>query len=166
MYAPMIHSLKSTLTQVYKLDEGACAFIADRLSSADASMIEAFIRMSASVCLTPASEKHNAEINPRDALLAAPGTHQLLFENEYVRIIESRIEPGESVPVHTHQWDAIFCILQGTRVRSIDQNGKISEEEWEARVEQFPGDAPDSVLYTYTNIGPQPFLSIAFEIKN
>src|ERR1700741_3995299 len=39
-----------------------------------------------------------------DALSAAPRHHTLLLENDRVRVIETRIAPGDIVPVHTHCW--------------------------------------------------------------
>jgi hypothetical protein len=165
LHAPMGHSLKTTLTQVYQLDEAACALISDKLASSQASLVETFIAQSASVCLTPTSQQRETVLNPQDALLCAPKTHRLLFENEYVRILESRIDPGESVPVHTHQWDSLYVIMQGSRFRGIDGKGNVIEEAWGVGVEQFKGDTPDCILYAYTNVGAQPFLSIAFEIK-
>lgn len=105
LHAPMIHSLKNTFTEVYRLDDTAAALISDKLSLAPTSLIEAFIAQSALVCLIPTTEHSATPINPLDALLSAPKTHRLLFENAYVRILESRLEPGESVPLHTHQWE-------------------------------------------------------------
>ncbi len=165
LHAPMIHSLESTLTQIYQLDEAASALISEMLSSAATALIEAFITQSALVRLTPPAEQSEVTLNPLDALLSAPKTHRLLFENAYVRVLESRIEPGESVPLHTHQWDSIYVILQGSRFIGIDQMGHAIEEEWEAGIERFAGDTPESTLYAYTNVGAQPFHSIAFEIK-
>ena len=43
-----------------------------------------------------------------DAPLAAPRNHTILFENEKVRILETRVLPGHSVPVLTHRWP---CVL-------------------------------------------------------
>jgi quercetin dioxygenase-like cupin family protein len=37
-----------------------------------------------------------------DALVAAPAHHTLLLENEKMRVVETRIPPGQTVPVHTH----------------------------------------------------------------
>ena len=39
-----------------------------------------------------------------DALNAAPHHHTLLFENEFVRVLDTRVPPGETVPLHTHHW--------------------------------------------------------------
>jgi hypothetical protein len=165
LHAPMVHSLKSTLTQVYQLDEASCALISDKFSAAPVSLIEAFIAQSALVCLIPTTEQGEMSLNPLDALLSAPKTHRLLFENAYVRILESRIEPGQHVPLHTHQWDTIYVILQGSRLIGIDPAGHSIEEELKPGVERFDGDTSDSTLYAYTNIGTKPYHSIAFEIK-
>ncbi len=45
-----------------------------------------------------------------DALEAAPGTHRLLFENGDVRVLETRIAPGETTDVHTHRWPGILYV--------------------------------------------------------
>ena len=37
-----------------------------------------------------------------DALIAAPEQHQLLMENSKVRVLDIKIKPGETTPVHTH----------------------------------------------------------------
>jgi hypothetical protein len=42
-----------------------------------------------------------------DALRAAGEFHRLLFENEHVRVLEVRIGPAQTVPVHTHRWPSI-----------------------------------------------------------
>ncbi len=158
-------SLKNTLTQVYQLDEAASVLISDKLSSAPASLVEAFIAQSALVCLIPTTGQGEIIINPLDALLSAPQTHQLLFENASVRVLESTIEPGQSVPLHTHQWDSVYVILQGSCFIGVNEEGHRIEEELKPSIERFKGDAPDSPLYTYTNVGPKPFYSIVFEIK-
>ena len=41
-----------------------------------------------------------------DALIAAPAQHRLVFENAHVRVLDTRIGPGERMPVHTHRWAA------------------------------------------------------------
>jgi quercetin dioxygenase-like cupin family protein len=40
--------------------------------------------------------------NPLDPLRACPDTHRLLFENAYVRVIESKVPPGKQEPRHSH----------------------------------------------------------------
>jgi hypothetical protein len=46
-----------------------------------------------------------------DALIAAPNHHTLLLENEHVRVLDTRIEPGDTTPVHTHRWPSVHHIL-------------------------------------------------------
>jgi len=53
-----------------------------------------------------------------DAVIAAPKYHKLLFENERVRLLEVRIPPGETTPVHTHRWpSAIYVAKQSDFIR-------------------------------------------------
>src|SRR5574338_1688506 len=46
-----------------------------------------------------------------DAMIAAPGHHDLLLENEVVRVLDSLLKPGESTPVHTHRWPSAQYII-------------------------------------------------------
>lgn len=46
-----------------------------------------------------------------DAVRAAPAQHRVLLENADVRVLDTRIEPGERTPVHTHCWPAVHCVL-------------------------------------------------------
>jgi quercetin dioxygenase-like cupin family protein len=46
-----------------------------------------------------------------DAMVAAPDHHTLLLENERVRVLDSVIRPGESTPVHTHEWPGVLYII-------------------------------------------------------
>jgi quercetin dioxygenase-like cupin family protein len=41
-----------------------------------------------------------------DAVLAAPRHHRVVFENDRVRVLDTRIAPGDTVPIHTHRWPA------------------------------------------------------------
>ena len=38
-----------------------------------------------------------------DALIAAPQHHKLLMENEFARVLDTLIPPGEITNVHTHK---------------------------------------------------------------
>lgn len=46
-----------------------------------------------------------------DALISAPLHHTLLFENARVRVLDTRISPGQTVPVHTHRWSSVLYVL-------------------------------------------------------
>jgi len=46
-----------------------------------------------------------------DALVAAPDHHAILFENEEVRAIRTRVQPAHLVPLHTLRWPCVLFIL-------------------------------------------------------
>ena len=46
-----------------------------------------------------------------DALVAAPLNHRLLFENEFARVLDTRVKAGETVPSHTHRWPSALYIM-------------------------------------------------------
>jgi quercetin dioxygenase-like cupin family protein len=55
--------------------------------------------------MTDGSPPHGAQaLDPLDAMSAAPHHHEVLLENETVRVLDTRLAPGERTPVHTHQW--------------------------------------------------------------
>jgi hypothetical protein len=61
-----------------------------------------------------------------DALTAAPRHHTLLLENERVRVLDTRIAPGETVPLHTHRWPAVLHILSWGDFIRRDQNRNVT----------------------------------------
>jgi predicted metal-dependent enzyme (double-stranded beta helix superfamily) len=83
-----------------------------------------------------------------DALVAAPGNHQLLFENEHVRVLEVRIRPGEIVPVHTHRWSSVVHLESDSDFIRRDGEGKLL---FDSRNAGPPQSAPTVVW-----IGPLP----------
>ena len=58
-----------------------------------------------------------------DALRAAAKHHVLLFENEFVRVLDTRIPPGEMVPLHTHRWPSTLYILTWSDFVRRDRGG-------------------------------------------
>jgi len=43
-----------------------------------------------------------------DGVQAAPHSHKVIFENEFVRVLEVSIEPGTTEPFHHHRWPSFF----------------------------------------------------------
>jgi quercetin dioxygenase-like cupin family protein len=52
-----------------------------------------------------------------DALIAAPDSHRLLFENDRVRVLEVVIAAGAREPEHTHRWPSVMIIDEPARIR-------------------------------------------------
>lgn len=60
-----------------------------------------------------------------DAVIAASRHHIVLLENEHVRVLDTRIEPGETTPVHTHRWPSVYHIVSFTDFVRRDADGKV-----------------------------------------
>ena len=43
-----------------------------------------------------------------DAVVAAPASHNIMLENEQVRVLEVIVRPGEKEPMHHHKWQSIM----------------------------------------------------------
>lgn len=60
-----------------------------------------------------------------DALIAAPNHHKLLFENDYVRVLEVTIAPGETTPLHTHSLYATVCCISWSHFIRYDPDWNV-----------------------------------------
>jgi len=60
-----------------------------------------------------------------DALVAAPDYHTLLFENEHVRVLHTRIPPGATAPIHTHRWPCVLLIQSWSDCIRRDHLGNV-----------------------------------------
>jgi hypothetical protein len=43
-----------------------------------------------------------------DAVQAAPKSHTVIFENAFVRVLEVKVSPGTTVPMHHHRWPSLL----------------------------------------------------------
>jgi hypothetical protein len=103
-----------------------------------------------------------------DAVMAAPDNHSVLFENERVRVLHTRILPGQTVPVHTHRWPSVQFIVTWSDIVRRDPLGnvmldtrqgfKVPKLNMPAWLEALP---PHSV----ENIGHAELNSVQVEIK-
>lgn len=60
-----------------------------------------------------------------DALIAAPKHHRLILENDHIRMLDTVIPVGETVPVHTHRWPGVYHTLQFSHFIRRDGEGKV-----------------------------------------
>lgn len=103
-----------------------------------------------------------------DALVAAPAQHRLVLENERVRVLDTRIAPGEQTPVHTHQWPAVHHVITWSAFVRRDHTGAVLLDTRAAAVAAAPG----AVLWgealgphTLENVGQEPLHIVSVEIK-
>lgn len=105
--------------------------------------------------------------NELDALIAAPEYHRLLFENEFVRVLDTNVPPGKMVPLHTHRWPSTLYILSWSDFVRRDGGGKIAID---SRMigKLAKGSAAWSeplAAHTLENVGEAELRVISVEIK-
>ena len=104
-----------------------------------------------------------------DALTAAPAHHTLLFENERVRVVQTRIPAGQIVPVHTHRWSAVAFILAWSDLVRRDPEGNVTLDTRSGR-EVPRSNAPmwlePLVPHSVENVGDTEFNAVQVEIKD
>ena len=61
--------------------------------------------------------------SPGDALTASPGNFTLLLENEYVRVVEYVVKPGEGDQWHTHPAKVSY-VAEGGTLRITTEDGR------------------------------------------
>jgi hypothetical protein len=103
-----------------------------------------------------------------DALNAAPQFHALLFENEMVRVLDTRVPPGQTVPLHTHRWPSVLYILSWSDfVRRDGQGITVADTRTlgNALPETVRWSAP-LPPHTLENVGESELRVISVELKS
>ncbi len=103
-----------------------------------------------------------------DAVTAAPHHHRLALETDSVRVLETRVEPGQTVPLHTHRWGGVLYILSWSDFIRRDETGQVVLDSRTAGLTFEPGAAIASgplAEHTLENVGDKPLHVIAFELK-
>ena len=102
-----------------------------------------------------------------DALAAAPESHRLLFENPAVRVLETRIAPRETTPVHTHRWTGVLYVLSFDHFVRRDGEGAVLVD---TRGGELP--RPGTALWTGSlpphtleNVGSSDIHVVGVELK-
>ena len=103
-----------------------------------------------------------------DALQASSEHHTLLFENEHVRVLRTRIPAGERTAVHTHRWPGVLQVLSWSPVVRYDDRGAVM-----ADLRHLDDVAPESAFqwidalppHTLENVGGRDIVTLTVEIK-
>lgn len=104
-----------------------------------------------------------------DAMSAAPDHHELLLENDRVRVLDTRLRSGERTPVHSHRWPATLYVMSWSDFLRRDANGNVlvDSRSWDHR--PSPGEAlwlPPLEPHSVENIGKSELRLIAVELKS
>jgi hypothetical protein len=105
--------------------------------------------------------------HPLDAMIGAPDHHSVLFENERVRILDTRLAAGQRTPVHAHEWPAALYVLSWSDFLRRDEHGIVLVDSRER-----PAPAPGAGLWldplpphSVENIGAADLHIVAIEVK-
>jgi hypothetical protein len=103
-----------------------------------------------------------------DAVVAAPDSHRVAFENEHARVLEVTIGPGHREPEHTHRWPSVMVVHRPARIRyytgdvlTFTSPKRESESESRPRVNWLDPEGPHSV----ENIDTKPYEALRIEFK-
>ena len=103
-----------------------------------------------------------------DAMLVAPEHHEVLNENAHVRVLDTRLAPGERTPVHEHGWPAALYILSWSNFIRYSPSGEILLDSRSLPEQPACGQAlwsaPLPPHYVH-NIGSSDLHIIAVELK-
>ena len=102
-----------------------------------------------------------------DALVAASKHHRLVLENDRVRVLDTRIAPGDTVPLHTHRWPAVHQVMSWSDFVRRDEHGVV-----EVDTRGKPAVAVGTALWsgplgphTLENVGAAELHVVSVELK-
>ncbi len=106
--------------------------------------------------------------DPLDAVVAAPEHHAVLFENARVRVLDARVEPGDTVPLHIHRRPGVQYLIDLVDFVRRNAEGEVLVD---SRAVELPADRP-LVLWsepipphTLENVGDRAIRAIVVELK-
>ena len=91
-----------------------------------------------------------------------PPANRLLFENEHTRVWEMLLQPGESFPMHSHEYPYLSLIIDGASLILSEEDGTERRLELEAGAVVW-GDTPDA--HAVKNVGTTAFRNRLVEFK-
>jgi quercetin dioxygenase-like cupin family protein len=87
--------------------------------------------------------------------------HHVRFENEYVRVMETRLAPGEETLPHSHPIEAAVIFLTDGRMRIEHEDGTSQESSLEANTVAF---GAAETVHRAVNIGAETLRVVSIEI--
>jgi quercetin dioxygenase-like cupin family protein len=89
--------------------------------------------------------------------------HHVRFQNGYVRVMETRLSPGEETLAHSHPIEAAVIFLTNGRMRIENEDGTSHESQLEANTVSFGAAAK---IHRAVNIGAETVRVVSVEILN
>jgi hypothetical protein len=107
-------------------------------------------------------ENREAPISPEAVDVAQEPCHHLVFENEFVRVFNVEIPPGETTLLHCHAHDYAAFVVGPAEIEDAPA-GQAPRRRILAGGELDRGHA--GLVHRVTNTGPAPFRNVVIERK-
>jgi hypothetical protein len=112
-------------------------------------------------CFGVSHAQQNGEILP----IEKEPRHKLVLENQYLRVFDAAIAPGDISLYHKHEKDGVFVAISGSRTRAQEPGKEATErpppemgEVW------FRDNAKTPLVHRVSNIGQSQYRVIDVEI--
>ncbi len=99
-----------------------------------------------------------------DAVLAAPENHEVLIENDRVRVVKVTIEPGAIEKMHMHQWPSVFIITSFPNINYYLEDGTCIPRKGPRR-EGVPRWIEPEGVHAVENVDTRRFEGVRIELK-
>jgi mannose-6-phosphate isomerase-like protein (cupin superfamily) len=106
-------------------------------------------------------------VHDYDAVAAAADHHKVLLENDAVRVLQTRIGPGERTPVHAHPWPAAMYVVSYSEFVRHAPDGAVLLDSRTLTIPPKPGSALWSgplPPHYIENVGKNELVVIAVEL--
>jgi quercetin dioxygenase-like cupin family protein len=103
-----------------------------------------------------------------DAMAVSQANHRVILENEHVRVLDTRVAPGERTAIHCHEWPAALYVLSWSDFLRYDEHGTVVLDSRQIDPRPGPGDAlwgAPLVPHCVENVGKGDLHIIAVELK-
>jgi quercetin dioxygenase-like cupin family protein len=96
----------------------------------------------------------------QDPAQVDPEHYKVLLDNEYVRVLDVRLKPGEKTPIHSHPNLVVYSLTGGT-IKSTTADGKTTTVTTKAGQVGWR----DAQTHTSKNVGKTEIHALGIELK-
>ena len=102
----------------------------------------------------------------QDAVTAAPDNHDVLYEDDHIRVLSVTLRPGAPEPLHHHRYPSLFIIDRLAPLRDFDAAGNEVELPIPKAFDMpLVLQMPPQDLHSVLNIGESLFHGTRIEFK-
>jgi hypothetical protein len=98
--------------------------------------------------------------DPLDSLKVCTATQHLIFENQFVRVLDDEIPVGVAEPLHRHPHGVVVYLTDYT-VEQTAQDGKKTTSARKAATASWS----ETVVHQVKNVGTTPSHAVRIELK-